>query len=92
MLIKEACLICSARLRHGPVILDRADVRDNLTVMGPGKLDSIVSADACTSGITGWAEPVVLWRAGCTRPPAVISSSINGVAEHTISENGIVGN
>ena len=90
MLIKEACPICSARLRHGPVILARAYVRDDFTVMGPGKLDSIVSADAGTSWITRWTEPMVLRCAGCTCPPAMISSSIDGLAENAVTEMWII--
>lgn len=70
---------------------DWADISDNLTVMGPGVLNCVISADTSSSGITRWAKPMVLWGTGCACPHALISSAVDGFSENSVGEDGIVG-
>ena len=81
----------SAGVGHGPVFDDGAHVRDDLSVVGPGHLDRVVSADSGAARVSARAEPMVLGSTSGAGSPSLVSSSVDCLAEDFVGEDGVVG-
>ena len=82
----------SAWIWDGPALHNRADVRDDLAMVRPRQLDCIVCSDTGAARIPRRTEPMVLWGASSARPPSLVCSSIDGLANDFVREDRVIGN
>ena len=80
----------SAWIRDGPVVANRAHVGDDLPVVRPSHLDSVVCADSGATRVTWGTKPVVLRCTSRTSSIAIVGSSIHRMTEHVVREDWIV--
>jgi len=76
----------------GPVFGNWANISDDLSVVGPGHLDGVGGTNTGTTWVTAGSEPMVLGSTGSSSSHTFVLSSINGVTEDVICENGVVRN
>ena len=70
--------------RHFPSLRYWADIGDDLTMVGPSVLNSIVSANTGTSWVSWRTKPVVLWCSSSACSKSTILSTINCVAKNIL--------